>query len=104
MKKNKQIRQHQRQRVSGKTIFIICAVSFCCLAICSTILFNIVHVDHSMATGQEQDANVRVIQEQSWIIEKEIPVPVIKQQEINSSNTLFARKSKVQTTVGSSAH
>lgn len=104
MKKTKQFRLHQRQRISGKTVLIIFSISLSCLAVCCTILFNMVHPDQLKATNNQTDQNIRIVQEQSWINDKEISQPYSKQQEATSPNTLLAKKSKAMTPSTSTAH
>ena len=86
-----QAKQRQRQKVSRKTIIIICAFSLSCIVIGLTVFFNISHVDQSNATT----ANLTIVDEQSFTNEKTVEAPVIIPRQVVNKNTVFAKKAKM---------
>src|SRR6267154_1933215 len=90
---NPQTKQRQRQKVSRKIIIIIGACSLLFIVIGLTIFFNISHVDQTDAS----DNHLIIDDEQTFTIEKTIEAPVIAQRPTMNSNTVFAKKVKVQT-------
>lgn len=88
------MRQHQRQRISGKKIFIICAVSICCMIICLTLFFNVFHVDRLKATNNQTDMPVFITPEQPLVNEKNIPEPVFARRMNSTTHALQAKQVK----------
>jgi len=95
MKNTTHNRHHQQQRVSRKTVIIICAVSLCCLVACGIILFNFVHVERSRANDRPEDQRVIIVQDQQMINDKSIPAPVMMHYVNGNSNMLAAKRMKV---------
>jgi hypothetical protein len=83
-------KQRQRQKVSRKTIIIICALSFLCMVAGLTIFFNISHVDHIKATP----ATLIIVEDQVFTTDKTLEAPVVAQHPSTNSNTVFAKKAK----------
>jgi hypothetical protein len=85
-----QAKQRQRQKMSRKTIIIICACSFACIVGGLTIFFNVVHVDNTKATP----SSLIIIEEQSFTTEKTLEAPVMVQRPAANSNAVLVKKAK----------
>jgi len=83
-------RQRQRQKLSRRTLFIVCAFSLSCIVIGLTIFFNLSHVDRTSASP----SNVILIEDQTFTIEKTMDAPVLSPQRTANAQTVFAKKAK----------
>ncbi len=82
--------QRQRQKISRKTVIILCASSIACMVIGLTIFFNLTQVDETKAMNN----NVILMPDQFFTNEKTIAAPVIAKRPAANANTIFIKQAK----------
>ena len=90
MKNTQRRKQRQRQKVSRKTIVLICAAAVSCMMIGTTLFFYMTHVDVSKAAS----SNVFIVGDQEFTTEKNISAPVTVSRPGVNSNTVFVKHLK----------
>ena len=90
MKKHNRQQRRQRQKMTLKTIMVLCAsvVSFIIIGI--TIFIHMSNVSETKASGTNQ----YIVPDQEFITQKSIEAPVIVRHQAVNSNTIYARPLK----------
>ena len=88
-KKNKRLKQRQRQRLSRKMVLLISTSGIACLAIALTIFFHTGKVEKSMAA-----ANLYLVPDEKPVVDMTLEAPVIRDIPTIGPNTILAKTMK----------
>jgi len=90
MKKFNRQQRRQRQKITRRSIVILCAATVTCLIIGITIFIHLSNVNESKAAN----SNLYMVPDQEFITEKSIETPVVTKHPERNPNTINARQLK----------